>query len=408
MATGTNTVREEAGRESDAVVQPLLTVIVPIYNEVSTLETILERVRESPVDKQIIVVDDGSTDGTAELLQELAGLSPIEVHFHEKNQGKGRAIRTALEHAEGQYTIIQDGDLEYDPQDYPKLLAPLLAGEADVVYGSRYLNKENNFSGRLHFDLGVKFLNLFLWLLYGKKITDEATCYKVFPTTTLRSMALQCERFEFCPEVTAKACRLNLVIREIPIRYDGRSVEQGKKIRLADGLAAVKTLLSFRGWNGKEKKMTTVRLVGDEPEVSRRGHKAILALGALAIVTAIGALVVDPGETPPLVLEPAEVVVGDVLVGTRKEVSFEIRNNSDRTIQLHGFKLGCTCTSAYSDSTSLVPGETARAFVKWAVGKKEGGQSTDVAVVYYLEAKGDLPSSSLRVAKVKLLANVIR
>lgn len=210
--------------------EPLLTVIVPVYNEVNTLETILERVYESPVDKQIIVVDDGSTDGTAQLLRQLAECSPIEAHFHEKNRGKGRAIRTALEFARSQYTIIQDGDLEYDPQDYPKLLAPLLAGEADVVYGLRDLNKENDFSGRLQFDLGVKLLNLVVWLLYGKWITDEATCYKVFATEALRSMDLQREGFEFRPEVTAKASRIGIRLCEVPIRYNSRTTKQGKKL----------------------------------------------------------------------------------------------------------------------------------------------------------------------------------
>jgi glycosyltransferase involved in cell wall biosynthesis len=230
------------------VAAPLLTVIVPVYNEVNTLETILDRVCDSPVDKQIIVVDDGSTDGTAELIKRLADWSPIEVHFHEQNRGKGAAIRTALEHAAGKYTIIQDGDLEYDPEDFPKLLEPLLAGEADVVYGSRYLNRENSFKGRRRFDFGVKLLNRVVRLLYGVRITDEATCYKVFSTSTLRSMDLQCKRFEFCPEVTAKACRLGLKFTEVAIRYSSRGVSDGKKIRIADGVAALQMLWRSRRW----------------------------------------------------------------------------------------------------------------------------------------------------------------
>jgi glycosyltransferase involved in cell wall biosynthesis len=230
------------------VAAPLLIVIVPVYNEVQTLETILDRVYDSPVDKQIIVVDDGSTDGTAELLRQLAECSPIEAHFHQANCGKGRAIRTALEFAIGRYTIIQDGDLEYDPQDYHKLLEPLLSGEADVVYGSRYLNHSNDFSGRRTFDLGVKLLNFVVWLLYGKRITDEATCYKIFLTDTLRAMDLKCERFEFCPEVTAKACRLGLRFIELAIHYSPRSICDGKKIRVADGVAALQILWSRRRW----------------------------------------------------------------------------------------------------------------------------------------------------------------
>jgi hypothetical protein len=246
--TTTNQAVECAPGQGTSIAQPLLTVIVPVYNEVNTLETILERVYESPVDKQIIGVDDGSTDGTADLLRQLAVCSGIEAHFHEKNRGKGRAIRTALEFAKGQYTIIQDGDLEYDPQDYPKLLEPLLAGEADVVYGSRYLNPENDFSGRRPFDLGVKLLNFVVWLLYGKKITDEATCYKVFLTETLRSLDLQCERFEFCPESTAKAIRLGLCIRDVPILYLPRDANAGKKIRPKDGIDAFATLWAYRRW----------------------------------------------------------------------------------------------------------------------------------------------------------------
>lgn len=230
------------------VAAPLLTVIVPVYNEVNTLETILDRVCDSPVDKQIIVVDDGSTDGTAELLRQLAECSPLEAHFHGTNRGKGRAIRTALEFAKGRYTIIQDGDLEYDPNDYPQLIEPLLAGEADVVYGSRYLNRDNSFKGRRQFDFGVKLLNLIVRLLYGKKLTDEATCYKVFPTSTLRSMDLQCERFEFCPEVTAKALRSGMRLVEVPIRYTSRGFNEGKKIGMWDGITAIHMLWLFRAW----------------------------------------------------------------------------------------------------------------------------------------------------------------
>jgi len=251
MTLDTTHLRDEPVVRNDecpVVDSPLLTVIVPVYNEVNTLETILERVHESPVDKQIIVVDDGSTDGTAALLGDLAECSAIEAHFHEKNRGKGRAIRTALEFAKGKYTIIQDGDLEYDPQDYPKLLEPLLAGQADVVYGSRYLNKENDFSGRRTFDFGVKLLNFVVWLLYGTKLTDEATCYKVFATETLLALDLQCERFEFCPEVTAKASRFGLRLREVGIQYFARGIDNGKKIRMVDGVSALLSLWCYRKW----------------------------------------------------------------------------------------------------------------------------------------------------------------
>jgi dolichol-phosphate mannosyltransferase len=250
MASVTQTINMSATDQSSPspVAQPLLTVIVPVYNEVNTLETILQRVYESPVDKQIIVVDDGSTDGTADLLRQLTECSPIEAHFHENNCGRGRAIRTALEFARGQYTIIQDGDLEYDPQDSCKLLEPLLAREADVVFGSRYLNRDNNFSGRCRFDLAVKLLNFAVWLLYGVKVTDEATCYKVCHTNLLRAMSLKCERFEFCPEFTAKASRLGLCIRDVPILYSPRDASAGKKIRSKDAIEAFTTLWAYRRW----------------------------------------------------------------------------------------------------------------------------------------------------------------
>jgi hypothetical protein len=237
-------------KRSSPNASPLLTVIVPVFNEANSLVTILDRVQRAPYDKQIIVVDDGSSDGTTVELKRLAECLPIKALFHEQNRGKDAAIRTALEHATGQYTIIQDEDLEYDPQDYPKLVEPLLAGEADVVYGSRYLNKDNDFSGRRRwrFDLGVKLLSLAVRLLYGVKLTDEATCYKVFPTYTLRSMDLQCERFEFCPELTAKTCRLGLKACEVRIRYSGRRVSDSKKIRLRNGLEAIIAIFRYSAW----------------------------------------------------------------------------------------------------------------------------------------------------------------
>jgi hypothetical protein len=224
---------------------PLLTVIVPVYNEAPTIGRILARVLSAPYAKQVIVVDDGSTDATPDILRILAERPEVTVLTHDRNRGKGRAIRTALVHAQGTYILIQDADLEYWPEDYPLLIEPLLAREADVVYGSRYLNPSQRHGHGL-FRYGVSFLNLCVRWLYGVRLTDEATCYKVFPTSTLQAMNLQCERFEFCPEVTAKACRMGLRIREVPIRYDARGSAEGKKIRWTDGMAAFRTLWTFR------------------------------------------------------------------------------------------------------------------------------------------------------------------
>ena len=240
---------------------PLLTVIVPVYNEVQTIEELLRRVLAAPFEKQVVVVDDGSTDGTVEVLERWEGHAQVELLRHSKNRGKGAAIRTGLEHAVGRFTIIQDGDLEYHPEDYPRLIEPLLSGEAQVVYGSRYLRRKGEPRRRWRlFRCGVAALNVCVRLLYGARLTDEATCYKAFPTEVLRAMELECERFEFCPEVTAKACRLGLTIWEVPISYDARSVQAGKKIRWTDGLEALAALWRWRKWQPVIRKPLRERL----------------------------------------------------------------------------------------------------------------------------------------------------
>lgn len=220
----------------------LLTVIIPAYNEHSTIGELLRRVRAAPYDKQIIVVDDASTDATADVL---AGCD-CQVIRHLANRGKGAAIRTGLACAVGAFTIIQDADLEYDPQDYTRVIEPLLLG-ADCVYGSRYM--EGNRMGAFKNRAGVSALNVAVRFLYGARLTDEATCYKAFPTEVLRAMDLQCERFEFCPEVTAKVLRMGLRITEVPIRYQARGVAEGKKICWRDGVEALQTLWRWRNWS---------------------------------------------------------------------------------------------------------------------------------------------------------------
>jgi dolichol-phosphate mannosyltransferase len=218
---------------------------VPVYNERLTLETLLQRVLAVAVAKEVIVVDDGSTDGTREVLRELAGRLPIRVLFHPANRGKGAAIRTALAEARGEIVIIQDADLEYDPGEIPRLVAPIQRGETNVVYGSRYLVPGNDLP-LTHFKVGVLALNLVANLLYGLQLTDEATCYKVFRADLLKSLPLRCERFEFCPEVTARLARRGERILELPISYHYRTRAQGKKIGLRDALEAFFTLLRYR------------------------------------------------------------------------------------------------------------------------------------------------------------------
>jgi dolichol-phosphate mannosyltransferase len=219
-----------------------VSVIVPVYNEVVHIDELLQAIHASPVKKEIVIVDDGSTDGTREKLQSMPPANDVTVIFHEKNCGKGAAIRSALRYAQGEYVLIQDSDLEYDPGDYPALLRPLQNHEANVVYGVRPDRPERG----LRFFLGAKFLTHLTNLLYGAGIHDEATCYKVFRRSLISRIDLRCRRFEFCPEVTAKLCRLGEKISEVPISYAPRSAVEGKKIRYSDGWLAIWTLLRYR------------------------------------------------------------------------------------------------------------------------------------------------------------------
>jgi glycosyltransferase involved in cell wall biosynthesis len=217
-------------------------VIVPVYNEAAHVDELLHAIQASPVRKEIIIVDDGSTDGTREKLQALGPVDGVSIIFHERNCGKGAAIRTALAYAHGEYVLIQDSDLEYDPQDYPALLRPLEEGSANVVYGVRPDRPERG----MRFFLGAKLLTHLTNALYRTRIHDEATCYKVIRRSLLSSIDLECHRFEFCPEVTAKVSRLGEKIAEVPISYNPRSAMEGKKIRHSDGWRAIWTLIRYR------------------------------------------------------------------------------------------------------------------------------------------------------------------
>lgn len=218
-----------------------LSVIIPVYNEGDTIGATLDRVRQSEVDKEIIVVDDCSTDGTRELL---AGVKDIRLVLHERNMGKGMAIRSGLEHVTGDIVIIQDADLEYFPSDYSAMIAPIASGEAEVVYGSRFLEGRPNM--HLPNYIANRVLAIAASVLFGARITDEATCYKAFRADLIKSIPLTCKRFEFCPEVTAKALRRGIRIKEVPIRYEARTVAQGKKINWRDGVVALWTLVKYR------------------------------------------------------------------------------------------------------------------------------------------------------------------
>ncbi|HUY35084.1 MAG TPA: glycosyltransferase family 2 protein [Pirellulales bacterium] len=226
-----------------------LSVIIPAYDEAKSIAALLDLVAAAAYRKQIVVVDDGSSDGTSAAVQERRrrGQGDVVLLRHERNLGKGAAIRTGLTAATGQIVLVQDADLEYDPCDYPLLVEPLLVGAADVVYGSRYLPRPGGTPWRMN-RVGVSILNLAVRLLYGYRLTDEATCYKAMRTDLLRAMDLQCERFEFCPEVTAKACRMRLRILEVPVRYVPRGRSDGKKIRWRDGVAALRALWRWRKW----------------------------------------------------------------------------------------------------------------------------------------------------------------
>lgn len=220
-----------------------LSVVMPVFNEVGTLAEIVARVQAVPIDKEILLVDDGSSDGTRELLATLSGPN-VRVFLHEQNRGKGAAIRTALPQAIGEIVIIQDADLEYDPSEYPRLIAPIEAGEADVVYGSRFLGRGRGSAGRAHY-LANRLLTSLSNLFTGLRLTDMETCYKALRIDIVRRLVLVSERFEIEPEITARAARLGARFREVPIGYAGRSRAEGKKIGLRDGVKAIATVVRF-------------------------------------------------------------------------------------------------------------------------------------------------------------------
>ncbi len=219
-----------------------LTVIIPVYNESKTILEVIRRVKEVSFEKEIIVVDDCSTDGTSDLLR--TNGEGLKLLFHEINQGKGAAIRTALPHITGEITIIQDADLEYRPSEYPQLIAPILDGVADVVYGSRFQGGTHRVLYFWH-AVGNKIITTLSNMLTDLNLSDMETGYKVFRSEVLKAMKIESNRFGFEPEVTAKIAKMGCRIYEVPISYWGRDYSEGKKINWKDGVAAIYWIIKF-------------------------------------------------------------------------------------------------------------------------------------------------------------------
>jgi len=236
-----------------------ISVVIPNYNEEKTISILIDRVKKVDlsdlnVKKEIIVIDDGSTDNSKKIIRQIKGIKRL---YHKKNLGKGAAIKTGIKHATGDIIIIQDADLEYNPEEYPKLISPILRGSTNVVYGSRYNTPSQkkriiNILKSLHKGqyilgyMGSRFLTKLANVLYGLQITDEATGYKVFKSSILKAIPLRCTGFEFCPEITAKIAKRGFKIIEVPISYSPRKYNEGKKINWKHGFQAIWILIKYR------------------------------------------------------------------------------------------------------------------------------------------------------------------
>ena len=231
-------------RCSTPLEDPLLTVVMPVYNEKATIEEIVARVLAVPVRKELVAVDDSSTDGTRETLVRLGRERGFTVLLQERNQGKGAAVRRGIAEARGDVVVVQDADLEYSPEEYPELLELIIRGKADAVFGSRFIGRH-----RCHLFthyLANLFLNLVTNVLYNTTMTDMETCFKAIRTDVLRKIALKSDRFGIEPEITAKLFKAGARVYEVPITYDGRDYSEGKKITWRDGFPALWTLVKYR------------------------------------------------------------------------------------------------------------------------------------------------------------------
>lgn len=232
-----------------------LSVVIPVYNEVHTVETLLRLVREVPLSLQVIAVDDGSTDGTRDLLPQLEGELIDTLVMHEHNKGKGAALRTGFQHATGDVVVVQDADMEYDPREFPMLLKPILEGRADAVYGSRFLGGPHRVLFFWH-SVGNRVLTLLSNMFTDVNLTDMETCYKMIRTELLHQLPLSANRFGIEPEITARLAQAGARIYELPISYDGRSYAEGKKIGWKDGVSALWSIFKYNVFGPKAKPWT--------------------------------------------------------------------------------------------------------------------------------------------------------